>query len=142
VRLDRDILIALAIITVSTILAALGKLSEERWFYIITFILGYYFGSYRVAVARAYHYRPAYLRRLATIMFGAGLALMLEHYVVYGGFDPIWEDPTGHEWIGLILTVLGMLLLPKRQATSYKYSAPISINQHHFLRSNDLLYLL
>ena len=111
--LSKDLVIALAVLVASTILAITGNLSEERWFYIITFILGYFMGSYRVASISIQHYSSEYLRRLATIMLGAGLSLILEHYIVYGGFDPIWEDPAGHEWIGIYMLILSMLLLKK-----------------------------
>ena len=73
-------------------------------------IVSYEFGRVTPTLA---HLEPEYVRRAAALCLGFGIALIVEHFVVHGGFDPIWEDPLGHEYIGLYLIVVSMLLLRK-----------------------------
>lgn len=74
-------------------------------------IVSYEFG--RVSTPAITYVKEEYVRRAAALALGFGTALILHHFVVYGGFDPIWEDPLGHEAIGLYLIVASMLLLRK-----------------------------
>jgi len=74
-------------------------------------IISYEFG--RVSETRALIGEMAYFRRVLELTLGFGLALIVQHFIIYGGFDPIWEDPLGHEWIGLYLVILALLGLRK-----------------------------
>lgn len=42
---------------------------------------------------------------VAAVVLGA--FLLVEHALVWGGFDPIWLDPLGHEWVGLYVLLAG-----------------------------------
>ena len=71
-------------------------------------IVSYEFGRTDVAIE---HVRKQYVRRSALIALGFGVALIVHHAIVFGGFDPIWEDPLGHEWIGLYIVIASMICL-------------------------------
>jgi len=72
-------------------------------------IVSYEFG--RVATPTVRHIEREYVRRTAALTLGFGIALIVHHAIVFGGFDPIWEDPLGHEWIGLYVIVASMICL-------------------------------
>lgn len=75
-------------------------------------IVSYEFG--RTSIPTTWRVEEEYVRRAATLAFGFGLALIVQHFVIYGGFDAIWKDPLGHEWIGIYLIIASMLLLRKK----------------------------
>lgn len=47
----------------------------------------------------------------ATMGLIVGGFLMIEHAIVWGGFDPIWLDPLGHEWLGIYIVLISAATL-------------------------------
>jgi len=109
-----EIIVFLSLLTAYTALAFQGnpyaELLGDLLKLVTVAIVSYEFGRVTPTLA---HLEPEYVRRAATLCLGFGIALVVEHFVVHGGFDPIWEDPLGHEYIGLYLIVVSMLLLRK-----------------------------
>jgi hypothetical protein len=50
--------------------------------------------------------KQKYIKHLCQLGVGAGLALIIEHYITTGGFDLL---EFGHEWIGLLILILSMI---------------------------------
>ena len=50
-----------------------------------------------------------------------GFFLMAEHAWMWDGFDPIWLDPLGHEWIGfyLVLAAAGVFIKLRWDKSTY-----------------------
>lgn len=49
------------------------------------------------------------IERVGILLFGISVGLMGEHIVTTGGLDIY--DPLGHDWVGLALFVISMILL-------------------------------
>lgn len=45
------------------------------------------------------------VHRLSLLGVIAGIVLIVEHWITHGSWDPVF----GHEWLGLILIIIGML---------------------------------
>ena len=55
-----------------------------------------------------------YLRKLISlIMIVCGFTLLVEHLMVWGGFDI--GDWWGHEWYGIILIIIGFIISLRRK---------------------------
>ena len=46
------------------------------------------------------------VNRASLLGVAAGITLIIEHWVTYGSWDPTF----GHEWLGLLLLIIGMLV--------------------------------
>ena len=110
-----EVIVFLSLLIAYTVLAYFNnpnaELVGELLKMVTIAIVSYEFG--RVSVPTTRHVEREYVRRLATLTLGFGIALIVHHFIVYGGFDPIWEDPLGHEAIGLYLIIASMIVLRK-----------------------------
>lgn len=120
----REVL-ALAIIAVFAALRIMSQISEDGLLTVVMAIVGYYFGSY-TSIRKASNAMRSLpigvpteilgmtsdnLRRFASILIGAGVALIFEHYVTYGYV--LDNLPWDHSFYGLIMLIVGMLILRK-----------------------------
>jgi len=109
-----EVIVFLSLLTAYSFLAYQGnpyaELLGDLLKLVTVAIVSYEFGRVTPTLA---HLEPGYVRRAAALALGFGIALVVEHFIVYGGFDSILEDPLGHEWIGVYLIVFSMILLRK-----------------------------
>lgn len=120
-RLELYAITVLALIVMTTLLAYMHSPYTEKAFELLKIVIvaivsfeGGYYSGLRVMLQAKYlvapqHIRRTYLKRLGYIALGFGMALLLEHVVVYGRID--WGDYTGHEYIGLFMIIIGFISL-------------------------------
>ena len=120
-RLELYAITVLALIVMATLLAYMHSQYTERAFELLKIVVvaivsfegGYYAGSRAMLrmrpLVKPEHITRQYLKRLGFIAIGFGMALLLEHIVVYGRVD--WADFTGHEYIGLYMIIAGFIAL-------------------------------
>lgn len=110
-----EVIVFLSLLIAYTVLAYFNspdaELVGELLKMVTIAIVSYEFG--RVSISTTRHVEREYVRRFATLTLGFGIALIVHHFVAYGGFDSIIEDPFGHEWIGVYLIILSMIVLRK-----------------------------
>lgn len=79
---------------------------------VVVAVVSYAFGySKRRAREQYGHAKPEYVSRLAYILMGLGIGLILQHAVLFGIDLTPTELLLGHEWIGLYAVVVSMVML-------------------------------
>lgn len=78
--------------------------------YVTTAIIACHYFKYAVLAIKSKHISKEYLFRSGLMGIGFGIALIVSHVVLFG-IDPIWEDPLGHEWLGLYILIASMIAM-------------------------------
>jgi len=117
---NSKLIIAVLTIVVTSILVYNGSIGQDVFITIMSFILGYYFGSAHVSyymykkfkIYENYKVAKDQIIRFGTILLISGITLIIQKYVCHGAvitFPPIWD----HGLYGVIMVVIGAIILTK-----------------------------
>jgi len=105
---DRETILAVAIIVVTGILTYTRAIPENYFLSIVGYIVAYFFGKSRHESEVKTLAKPTQVKRLGIVLLASGIALVLEHLINYGW---TWDVKLEcHGLYGLILFIIGWIL--------------------------------